>query len=310
MELHVKKAKKKLAKIEHKKPVKTTKIKKPVISTRYADETELHTIGIQVGFNRITYGCIKSCEAERISLPEGIINLTGSWDEIILTMLSALLSYDNAQEIMVDNGLCSDYFIVDSKYGKLTSNIRYKTYKIPGTNLFLEMSNDYKTVYKAIRDLIKCLGYEEKDIMIDIYNPKTREISKTIVLLDQNEKLVNIDELKDYLKKKWYLSGVVVNNQFYDCSELKVALVIVLKTFVFKYADVSKYNTKKIGVCDIGDSELPTARLNENQEVYDAGDTTEEITYIKKLASKYNEVVKFKLKTIQKFVPKHEWETD
>ena len=105
------------------------KAKGPKISKNYRDVSipvASENGEVKADLTQLTYGMIDNCDLISVYTEDGTIELTGSWIELIISMMDTIISDnpDKFREIFMENEVTSPEMSVDSTYGKYVFDSR------------------------------------------------------------------------------------------------------------------------------------------------------------------------------------------
>lgn len=204
-------------KADSKKEVKSSK--NEVVAEEFLDSDRL------VPVKDITSGYIRSSKPCCIISSEYREDITGGWEEVIITLLNMLYMKDNEKfrQNLLDYDITSMDLCVDTEYGKysLEGKYKFKSYNIYNTRYHLELKPVPEVMAKSIRNLVLANGYELNDINIQL-KAKYPDM-EGYVIKDINS---GIDIIE---KGEMHLEKLLVLQEQFNVHRIDIALVVLAK---------------------------------------------------------------------------------
>lgn len=236
MRLRVHSSKKVKTTEKQKKINSEKKAKGPKISKNYRDISIPVASGngeVKADLTQLTYGMIDNCDLISVYTEDGTVELTGSWIELIISMMDTIISDnpDKFREIFMENEVTSPEMNVDSTYGKYTFDSReqYKVYSIYSSGYYLEAIFNNSNIFSAIVGLTKALKIPLNLIKFNMVL-KGVDLSKLgVSTIEDTSRQVDVDAINIVAKNGVFLSKVSILGIEVEVHRLDVALLIILK---------------------------------------------------------------------------------
>lgn len=317
--------KKSLSKTDKQKKIdKEKKSKGPKLSDSYYDESPYNVTNVDVDLTKLRYGMIGSCKLDYVTLDDGVIKLNNSWLQLILIMIETLITEynDTYEELLVQNNVANQTFIIDKVYGKyLFDGEQLKVYKIFDTGFYLECTLTNRNIYHAIVGLCKCLNIGVTDIKMHLTNPLIKDIDINFELLEEKEDVVTINDIKPLLTDGVYLVGVEIMTSKARVRNLEVALVAFCNWLynAYGFAELLELDyCGNTGISMDNEEELDDIILKQKicgsmVCIYTDGDEDDIIDFFKQCIRHFkmsDKEIKFKFRTMKQSSELKEWELD
>lgn len=297
------------------------KSKGPKISKNYADTSEYKHDNVTVDLTKLTYGMIDSCDVDYIVVPEGTVDLKGSWLQLLLFMIHNLITNypDSFTQLLGDNEVTSQFFCIDKVYGKYTfDKEQYKAYKIFDSGYYLEAIFTSDVIFRAILGLTKSLGISLDEIQFHLRNKKFKDIDLNFNLLEDTETVVNINEVSSMLKQGIHMISIDILGVSTRVHRIDVALVVFCNWIYENYGIdklISIGKNKNTGI-SVGSNkeDIPSTAIKDSGAfVYTDGNEEDIVAFIlnslDKLEIGYDKI-KFKFRALKKKEELKEWECE
>jgi hypothetical protein len=162
--------------------VESTVIKKPKLLKNYKTMETCKYDTLEIPVSKLSYGIINSCEIKTFITPEGRIELTNSWLELLIILLDTLISNsDNTKQLsetLQMFQITNQFFMVDKTYGKYTLDGKsYKAYKIYDSGYYLEYIDESQYVFEAMIGLMQANNLSTVDTTIKLENKNYNKLT-------------------------------------------------------------------------------------------------------------------------------------
>lgn len=325
MRLRVHSSKKVKTTEKQKKINSEKKAKGPKISKNYRD-ISIHVASgngeVKADLTQLTYGMIDNCDLISVYTEDGTVELTGSWIELIISMMDTIISDnpDKFREILMENEVTSPEMNVDSTYGKYTFDSReqYKVYSIYNSGYYLEAIFNNSNIFSAIVGLTKALKIPLNLIKFNMVL-KGADLSKLgVSTVEDTSRQVDVDDINIVAKNGVFLSKVSILGVDVEVHRLDVALLIVLK-IISKVCNDTLFDRLQTvghtGVCkEIDCIEDKYEKIgNTDYVVYTDGnvnDISDLLIQLRNTLVLDNDQFNFTIRTLKKKSELKEWEVD
>ena len=306
---------------KQKKKDKEKKKKGPKINSNYADTSEYNVSRAQLNFSQLRYGIIKHCELEGVQLPDGYIKLDKSWVELLILMLHTIYESDKAKfrDNLLEYEITNSNFCVDKMYGKYSfDSQQYQVYSIYDSGYMLEAIFSCSNIFNAIKGMLDCLEIEYDKILFFVKNPKYCDLELNFDLLDTDDIVANIYNIKDLLTDGTYIVSCEIMTVHTRINSLNMFLVVFCNWVYDTYGLPSVITLPRLdgtGVClgEPDDNTQYTYIKNSMAVVYTDDNIDDKIDFVKKSMEQLKigkDQIKFKIKRIRKKTATKEWEVD
>lgn len=301
------------------------KAKGPKVSKNYRDISIPVASGngeVKADLTQLTYGMIDNCDLISVYTEDGTVELTGSWIELIISMMDTIISDnpDKFREIFMENEVTSPEMNVDSTYGKYTFDSReqYKVYSIYNSGYYLEAIFNNSNIFSAIVGLTKALKIPLNLIKFNMVL-KGADLSKLgVSTVEDTSRQVDVDDINIVAKNGVFLSKVSILGVEVEVHRLDVALLIVLK-IISKVCNDTLFDRLQTvgntGVCQESDCiEDKYEKIgNTDYVVYTDGnvnDISDLLIQLRNTLVLDNDQFNFTIRTLKKKSELKEWEVD
>ncbi|MBO5386847.1 MAG: hypothetical protein J6A59_01710 [Lachnospiraceae bacterium] len=304
---------------KQKKANEEKKSKGPKISKDYMNRTEYKHDNVQLDLTKLKYGIIESCDVDAVILPEGTIQLKGSWLELLIVMLDTL--YNRDRDNFIQNlglyEITNQFFCVDKIYGKYSFDTeQYKAYKIYDSGYYLETVLTSDNIFNALIGLCKSLGIRIDEFKIHLRNKKYKNLDINFSTLEEKEVIVSIDGVEENLKDGIHMVAIDILGVITRIHRLDVALVAICKWAYDNYGEdklsaVGNYNNTGICKMNAVDDRDYTPISNSSLCVYSDNNRIDMINFIKLVMNKLDigkDKIKFKFRALKVEKELKEWE--
>jgi hypothetical protein len=325
MRLRVK-TKQKLTKTDKQKRANIEKKSKgPKLSKDYFNMDPFKLDRGTVDLTKLRYGMIESCDLLSVTTMEGVIELKGSWLELVMTMMATVIDGkpDEFMRDFTNYEVTNQTFLVDKIYGKYTfdSKEQYKVYNIYNTGYYLEAIINSKNIFSAIVGLCKIIGITFDNIQFNIQKIGINEVKLNFDSLEETESIVNINGVTDKLKVGIHLVGIQILNVNTIVHRMDMALLVFCNWVYDTYGEdtLSKLiSNSSTGIQQKGNNEnieefMYQTIKNSSIQVYTNGDTDGIIKFIRdniQQTGLNTEQVRFKFRALKQKAELKEWEVE
>lgn len=214
------------------------KSKGPKLLENYMDNSYCDIHNTSLNLTQMRYGTIDSCDVDILETSDGNIEISNSWLEVLLIMLSNVINSnpDSFKKKFEENAVTNMFFIVDKVYGKYSfDKEQYKAYKIPDTEYYLEYLNNSATVFEAILGLTKCLEISLDGIKFHLMNKVYKDLNLKFKVLEETESIVGVNELRPMLKPGMHMIAIEVLGDVFEAHSIEEALILIYKKLLSEY---------------------------------------------------------------------------
>lgn len=301
------------------------KAKGPKISKNYRDVSipvASENGEVKADLTQLTYGMIDNCDLISVYTEDGTIELTGSWIELIISMMDTIISDnpDKFREIFMENEVTSPEMNVDSTYGKYVFDSReqYKVYSIYNSGYYLEAIFNNSNIFSAIVGLTKALRIPLNLIKFNMVL-KGADLSKLGTdIIEDTSRQVDVDDINIVARNGVFLRKVSILGIDVDVRRLDVALFIVLKIISKVYGDTLFDDLQTVGntgICKESDCIEDKYEKIDNTDyvVYTDGnvnDITDMLIQIRNALALDSDQFNFTIMTLKKKSELKEYEVD
>ena len=300
------------------------KSKGPKLLRNYKDDSHYIYDNLELDICQMRYGIIGSCNVEYLILPDGTIELKGSWIEALLIMIDTVITNNPTtfRQLFEKNGVTSQTFSIDTTYGKYNfEGLDYKAYKIYNSGYYLEAIFSDENIFEALVGLIKCLDMALTDVKFHIKNKYNKEQDLNFTELEDTEAVVGIHEVENYVNRGIHLVGVDIVGSMTRIHRLDVALLAICNWVYESYGtDGLKKLVRQSNECKTGISRQGALIEKEAMPIKDSGycvytdlsthSICEFISFLMNKLNIGNDKLRFKFRALKKSNELHEWELD
>lgn len=265
------------------------KSKGPKLCKNYKSTKPFTSGYAKVNLTQLTYGMVDSTELTAISMFGQSSLLDGSWTELVILMLDALMEQypDNWNKKLIEFNITNSWFCIDTSFGKINfDGSMPQVYKIYNRGLYLEAILSCDNIFNAIVGLSNALGYTLTDVEFNIKTIGYVEAELNYAELSDEETVATIKDIHKYLKPGIHMCSVSILGATEKVHRLDVLLYLFCNWIYVNYGMMqmlSLPSNNSTGICMENNREDRLCQPIQNSmiSVYTDNDTKQIIKFIK-----------------------------
>lgn len=291
------------------------------VMSNYSDISEFKYTDVDITLNKLKYCHIIYCDIKSVTIPDGSMEVDDSWIGLILVMLDTVrLNHpDNFIEYLMENGVTTQTFCVDTTYGKYSfDENQYKAYNLYDSGFYLEALFDVENIFWSIVRLSKCLDIPLNKFSVRLLNTMYSVEDIKLTELTEESIIVNACDSLTYFKKGVFLRDICILDMHTTVHRIEHVIAIFCNRLMDVYGeDVFKKlptaGDTRISRTDSIDSSQCMEIRHSGYYVYSDLKPKSVIKFIVESMNKLElskDSVRFYFRKLKKKEEKAEWELD
>ena len=289
------------------------------INENYQDNSDFNLSNVSLELNKLTFGIIRCCDVQSITIEEDSIQLNSSWVELLLIMIDDLVSnYDDWRQRLINNEVQSQTFQITDVYGKVDLENNYEVYKIYDKNLYLEAVFSESNIFRALIGLTKALEMKPSQISVFLKNKNFVETELNYSSLKSNEVVYNLsdyEKILETLNNKGHIISAKIDKEYARVHSIIQLFGAFMTSLSKRESELINFKDKEKLINSVNNTGFVFEKAKNCMSVPESniivatdGNEKDILLFMLNICNKLNIDIKVKLR--QFVLEKKEWEVD